>query len=144
MASPWKEIFKAIETPGDWAVVLIAGTVGFGGDLLSTVHGLPSPGTLGGLSATGALGLKKGYQASRAAIRRRKAAAAILRRVRDAPTRAEKLVRLFEEKGFDSGVQALQNARDLHSLGEWDDSKLDEACEAVVNEYAAWNGPRKG
>lgn len=140
MAIPWGEIRKALNTPGDWATVLIAGTVGFVGDVVSTVHGIPSPLTLAGLSASGALGVKKGYEASRAAIRRGKAAKKVLKKVKDAPTRAEKLKKLFEQKGFNSGVQKLQNGLDLHALGEYSDAELDEVCAAAANEYAAWDG----
>jgi len=133
MTNPWKELFGAVQTPGDWAVVLIFGTVGFAGDLAANVSGIPSPAVIAGLSASGALGLKKGAQSWWATRRKQKA-------LKAAPRLANELKRLFEEKGFTKGAQDIQKALDLHGQKSIDNSKLDEACQAAVAAYLAWDG----
>jgi hypothetical protein len=59
------ELWKRVVTKGDLATVLIAGPIGFVGDIALSLTGLVSPGTCALLAASGALGIKNGIQAAR-------------------------------------------------------------------------------
>lgn len=54
-----RDILGSKPTPGDVATVLIAGPIGLVMDGFITIHGIPSPGVAGTMTASVALGAKK-------------------------------------------------------------------------------------
>lgn len=64
------ELRKQIATDGDLATVLIAGPIGFVGDIGLSLTGLVSPGTCAVLTASTALGLKRWFQAAKRSLSR--------------------------------------------------------------------------
>lgn len=133
MKAPWDSIPDAVQTPGDWATVLIFGTVGFAGDFAANMVGLPSPLVMSGLLASGALGVKKGGQS----WWRNRAGKKYLK---TAPDRARQLKALFEENGFTRGADQLQRALDLYRNPNAF-KQLHEVCDAAEAAYLAWEQP---
>ena len=138
MLEELKTVLGKAETKGDVAVVLGAGTVGFVVDALASVHGVFSPGTVGALSATGALSAKKGWEARREAKRAQVVAAKALKNVHEARARAERLVEHFARREYNEGVRVLTEQLALRQQNLIDDEELEQAVEDARNDFIAW------
>lgn len=64
-----QELWKRVATRGDLATVLIAGPVGFVGDIALSLTGFVSPGTCAVLTASTALGVKNALQSRLVAVK---------------------------------------------------------------------------
>jgi hypothetical protein len=126
------------ETKGDIAIVLGFGTAGFAVDALANVHGVFSPGTVSALSATGALSIKKGWDARREAKRAEAAATKVLGEAKEATARAKKLEEFFVAQGYAEGARVIRAQLDWREQDIIDDEHLDQAVEAARNDFLAW------
>jgi threonine dehydrogenase-like Zn-dependent dehydrogenase len=132
-----KTALEKAETKADVAVVLGAGTVGFGVDALASVHGAP-PGTVSALSAGGALAAKKAWDARRETKRAKKAATKALGKEKQARPRAQKLETFFATQGYEEGVRVIRAHLDWRDEDIIDDEQLDQAVEAARKDFLEW------
>jgi hypothetical protein len=58
-----KDLLERITSKGDLAVFLLSSVAGYVVDALAHIHGLGSPGAVGGVAGTAGLGAKKGLEA---------------------------------------------------------------------------------
>ncbi|MFE3195834.1 hypothetical protein ACFXHA_43025 [Nocardia sp. NPDC059240] len=130
-----KAVLDKAETKWDVTVVLGAGVAGFVVDALAISHGVMSPMTVSALSATGALSLKKGWDASRDTRRQSKAARQAMEKVTGAPVRARELVKFFADEGYKDGDQNLPVQLVLHEKGIIDDEQLNLAVDKALSAY---------
>lgn len=132
----FKDLLRDSNGPADSATILIAGTAGFVIDAALSVHGVFSPGTVGALSASGALGLKKAWEARRAMARSadeaRREKEARDSQKHQAYERADYVVNLLDRGGHSHEPQA-QRLRDEMTLVVRGLSNS-ETLEGVVNE----------
>jgi hypothetical protein len=129
MAS-YTDLLKNLTGPADAAVVLVAGTAGLVLDAVAFhVVGLP-PGTFSVASASGALGLKKSWEAAR-----------LLKKAADekaaANSRAEKAIKLL--RGVPASAEADRLASDLqlNKDGLLSDEELGKSVDQAVADYRA-------
>ncbi len=140
MFEAFRSAMDKAETKGDTAVVLGAGVAGFAIDAIASVHGVFSPGTVAGLSAAGALSVKKGFDARRDAKRARRESDKAVREAAAATDRAKELGKYFADQGYANGKQELQTQLEWRELDIIDDAKLDEALTAARINFLAWVG----
>src|ERR1700726_158618 len=122
----FRELLRESEGAGDTATILVAGTIGFVVDAALSVHGAFSPGTVGTLSAGGALGLKKGLQ-GKITTRRSRA-------------RAKDVIKLLAKGGDPDdhpGAKRIGEELRLNERKLTDAATLDRAVAAVVRDYRA-------
>lgn len=140
MFDAFKSAMDKAETKSDTAVVLGAGVAGFAIDAIASVHGGFSPGTVAGLSAAGALSVKKGFDARRDAKRARRESEEAVREAAGASDRVEKLAKYFADQGYAKGEQELRTQLEWRKLDIIDDAKLDEALITARSNFLAWVG----
>jgi hypothetical protein len=117
----WKEILSKVSTKGDVATVLLAGTVGFIGDVALSLTGVISPGTCAALAAAAGVGAKQGIQAGiegRRSGRLAKAAA------HDAVEKAQKAAGVLDREGLDVEARRLNRELLLFNEGLSDETQL--------------------
>ncbi len=129
-------LWRQAKTAGDYASIIVGGTAGLAVDALVFTHsGIPQ-GTATVIGAGGLFGLKKTWDAGRAAAKQQKAA-------RKARGRAEKLLASFTADGYDEGVQFLNTQLDWHTTEIITNQELNEAILAARTDFLAWQ-KRKG
>jgi hypothetical protein len=122
-----KDLLGQASSPGDMATILLAGTVGFVLDAGLNAVGFLSPGYTGITAATTALGLKKGWQATKA---KRKQLAAAKHSARNAQSFLEYL-----EKGNHHSLAArIQEELELYDRGLIDNEGLQAVIVSVIEE----------
>ena len=120
-----RDLLRSASTPGDFAAVLLGGSVGLVLDAALLHVGVLSPGTFGIASASASLGLKKGAEATintRAGIVRRGA-------IVDRTKKAEDFLRGRQHGELANQIEAQ---RELHATGVIDDAVLEEALKDVL------------
>jgi len=126
----YKALLAEVSTPGDMATVLLVGSAGFVVDAGLNAIGFLSPGAVGVTAASGALGIKKSYEAGRKTRMARWQAQA-------AQERASKAMRYLERTNFSNGKIRLRAEIDLHRDGVTDDASLDLAVNEILAAYRA-------
>ena len=95
MVDDLKQLLEEASSPGDMAAILLAGSIGFVIDAGINAVGFLSPGAVGLLSASTALGMKKGWEAWREAHREQRKTE---RAAAECEARALRLLRYLEGK----------------------------------------------
>lgn len=72
MLDPLKSVTERIATPGDIAIAVPAGIIGYSLDAVLNVVGVMEPGVVGGLSMAGALSAKKAIESGLTQVKERR------------------------------------------------------------------------
>jgi hypothetical protein len=123
----YASLWKQVSSPGDAAVVLVAGTVGFLADAALNLVGFCSPGVVGATTAAAALGVKKSYEAERAVRRARREERFALHRAAVAMT--------FLNQRYPQGRERLRFDVALRQAGVIDDEQLSRCVDEVIDAY---------
>lgn len=137
MLGEFKELLGQSKSRGDTATILIAGVAGLTVDAGLNAIGFMSPGAVGAASASGALGIKKSWEARKDAKETAREAARISAEVQQAGERARKLHRFFEERDYRAGVDFMSAQMALHKDGIIDDEQLHAAVEDALKDFSA-------
>jgi hypothetical protein len=133
-----KELLGQVSTPADTATVLLAGSLGFLVDAGLNAVGFLSPGVVGVVSASTALGLKKSWEAAWM-VRKRQYDA--YRAANKAIRRADILLQFLHIEVHsplaDRLARGLEQELRLHRMGIVEDEALDVAVEYAVEELRA-------
>lgn len=111
MLDEFKDVLSKASSKGDVAVVLIAGTAGFLIDAGLNAIGFLEPGAVGVTFASGALGIKKGIEASTEKSRTKK------RERKEFEERVARLQQLLDKQAAVVAVQTLTRDAELYGLG---------------------------
>src|SRR5258708_3766235 len=120
MPRRFRDTWDQVATPGDAAAVLLGGSVGWAFDIVASIHGAPSPGTVGAITGSATLGVKKAIEAQRAG--------------RKPLSRANKALDFLKRKGFTAKVD-LQEEIALYKAGVNDAAELNRAVTKALKEY---------
>jgi hypothetical protein len=124
------KLLKQVTSPADMAVVLLAGTAGFVVDAGLNVVGFLSPGVVGVTAATGALGVKRTFDAYRQRRRDLRAIAGTSDGARD---RAERLVLWLIKHDEPTPIaDGLRREIDLYDEGVTSADDLQDALDLAI------------
>jgi hypothetical protein len=120
------------ETKGDWAVVLLAGSLGYTLDAGLNIIGFLEPGICGTLFATTALGLKKGYEAT--TDPRRQSSAEETERTEEVE-RTRSTIQFFDAKGHPGVGSDLRDVLELAEIRHSTAEELRSAVDQVLEKH---------
>lgn len=120
------------ETPGDWAVVLLAGSAGYALDAGLNIIGFLEPGVCGTLFATTALGLKRGLEAVTSS--RRQSSAEEARRMQEID-RTMRTIDFFDARGHAAVRNDLRDVLELAEIRRLTAEELKAAVDHVLHRH---------
>ena len=131
----WNALVRKITTPGDLATVLIAAPVGFVADVALSLTGLISPGVVGLLAASTALGAKKGIEATVQHSKGRDRASVPIKE------KATAAIDLLRENELEIEADAIVRELKLYESGLSSEKQLDDVIDKGISAYRKKHHP---